>query len=96
MVQFAHELRLLRTKAGSPTYREFNARVPYSTAALPEAVSGRKLLNLPVAVACAATWSGDAAECTWTGEETVCCEQYFCCLWYRCFVEFRGVPRSSC
>ena len=62
MVQFARDMRLLREKAGTPTYRELSARAHYSVAALSEAASGRKLPSLPVMVAYVAACGGDTAE----------------------------------
>jgi hypothetical protein len=37
VVEFARDLRLLREKAGAPTYRDLSARAHYSAAALSEA-----------------------------------------------------------
>ena len=39
VVRFARDLRLLREKAGAPTYRALSARAHYSAAALSEAAS---------------------------------------------------------
>jgi WD40 repeat protein/energy-coupling factor transporter ATP-binding protein EcfA2 len=62
VVQFARDMRLLREKAGTPTYRELSARAHYSVAALSEAASGRKLPSLPVMAAYVAACGGDTAE----------------------------------
>jgi WD40 repeat protein len=62
VLQFAGDLRLLREKAGRPTYRELSARAHYSTAALSEAAGGRKLPSLAVTVAYVTACGGDAAE----------------------------------
>ncbi|MBE8516423.1 hypothetical protein ILP97_02645 [Amycolatopsis sp. H6(2020)] len=62
MLRFARDLRLLREKAGRPTYRELGARAHYSAAALSEAAGGRKLPTLSVTVAYVAACGGDTAE----------------------------------
>src|SRR5262245_28832628 len=62
VVRFARDLRILREKAGSPTYRQLSAKAHYSAAALSEAASGRKLPSLPVALAYVAGCDGDIAE----------------------------------
>lgn len=62
VVRFARDLRLLREKAGSPTYRELGARVHYSAASLSEAAGGRKLPSLSVTVAYVAGCGGDTGE----------------------------------
>ncbi len=64
VLQFARDLRLLREKAGRPTYRELGARAHYSAAALSEAAGGRKLPTLSVTMAYVAACGGDTAE--WT------------------------------
>jgi WD40 repeat protein len=51
LVRFAAELRLLRQKAGSPTYRELAQRAHFSSSTLAEAAAGRKLPSLPVTLA---------------------------------------------
>ncbi|MDT7783878.1 MAG: hypothetical protein QOF58_2297 [Pseudonocardiales bacterium] len=48
LLQFAADLRRLRERAGSPTYRELSRRAHYSAAALSEAAGGRKLPSLAV------------------------------------------------
>lgn len=62
VAQFARDLRLLREKAGTPTYRALGARAHYSAAALSEAAGGRKLPSLPVALAYVAACGGETAE----------------------------------
>jgi hypothetical protein len=62
VVGFARDLRLLREKAGTPTYRDLGARAHYSAAALSEAASGRKLPSLAVTIAYVAACGGDTAE----------------------------------
>lgn len=62
VVRFAGDLRLLREKAGTPTYRDLGARAHYSAAALSEAASGRKLPSLAVTLAYVAACGGDTAE----------------------------------
>jgi hypothetical protein len=62
LLRFAAELRLLREKAGSPTYRELSRRAHYSAAALSEAAGGRGLPSLSVTMAYVAACDGDLAE----------------------------------
>jgi WD40 repeat protein len=62
VVRFARDLRLLRDKAGRPTYRELGARAHYSAASLSEAAGGRKLPTLSVTVAYVTACGGDTAE----------------------------------
>lgn len=62
VVEFARDLRLLREKAGKPTYRQLSARAHYSAAALSVAASGHKLPSLPVTLAYVAACDGDTAE----------------------------------
>lgn len=62
VVQFARDLRLLREKAGSPTYRELSARVHYSAASLSDAAGGRKLPSLSVTLAYVTGCGGDIAD----------------------------------
>ena len=59
---FARDLRLLREKAGTPTYRMLSGRAHYSAAALSEAAGGHKLPSLPVTLAYVAACGGDTAE----------------------------------
>ena len=49
--RFAHELRELRRRAGSPTYREMARRAGYSAPTLSSAAAGERLPSLPVALA---------------------------------------------
>ena len=51
LVEFASDLRKLRERGGSPTYRELTSRAGYSVTTLAEAAGGRKLPSLPVAMA---------------------------------------------
>ncbi|MFD8498882.1 helix-turn-helix domain-containing protein [Amycolatopsis sp. NPDC059657] len=62
VVQFAAELRLLREKAGSPTYRELARQTNYSAGTLSDAAGGRKLPTLAVALAYVKACAGDEAE----------------------------------
>ncbi|MGY6655237.1 nSTAND1 domain-containing NTPase [Amycolatopsis sp. TRM77291] len=59
VVSFAADLRLLREKAGGPTYRELSTRAGYSAAALSEAAGGRKLPGLAVTTAYVTACGGD-------------------------------------
>jgi WD40 repeat protein len=63
LLRFAGDLRLLRERAGSPTYRELATRAHYSPAALSEAAGGRKLPTLAVTLAYVSACGGDTA--TW-------------------------------
>ncbi|WP_086667199.1 hypothetical protein [Lentzea kentuckyensis] len=51
LLRFARDLRLLRDKAGKPTYRALSERAHYSEAALSQAAGGRKLPTLAVTLA---------------------------------------------
>ena len=52
MVQlFAHDLRLLREKAGCPPYRTLALRAHYAPATLARAAGGRELPSLAVTLA---------------------------------------------
>jgi hypothetical protein len=51
LLRFARDLRLVRDKAGKPTYRELSERAHYSEAALSQAAGGRKLPTLAVTLA---------------------------------------------
>src|SRR5262245_6901841 len=62
VVDFARDLRALREKAGSPTYRALSARAHYSAAALSDAANGRKLPSLPVRTAYVTACGGDTTE----------------------------------
>ncbi|WP_308257133.1 nSTAND1 domain-containing NTPase [Saccharothrix luteola] len=57
--RFAADLRELRQRAGSPTYREMVKRVHYSLATLSGAASGRKLPSLAVTLAYVKACGGD-------------------------------------
>jgi WD40 repeat protein/energy-coupling factor transporter ATP-binding protein EcfA2 len=59
VVRFAADLRLLRSKAGSPGYRELARLAHYSAAALSDAASGRKLPSLAVTLAYVSACGGD-------------------------------------
>ncbi|MFD9701188.1 hypothetical protein [Lentzea sp. NPDC059081] len=62
LLDFARDLRLLREKAGKPTYRVLSGRAHYSEAALSQAAAGRKLPSLDVTLAYVRACSGDADE----------------------------------
>lgn len=62
VVRFARDLRLLREKAGSPTYRVLGARAHYSAASLADAAAGHKLPSLAVTVAYVDACGGDVTE----------------------------------
>ncbi|WP_434440942.1 nSTAND1 domain-containing NTPase [Lentzea sp. E54] len=62
LLRFAAELRRLRERAGSPTYRELSRRAHYSAAALSEAAGGRKLPSLAVTKAYAKACDADPEE----------------------------------
>ncbi len=62
LTHFAAGLRLLRSKAGSPGYRELAARAHYSSTTLADAAAGRKLPSLPVTLAYVRACGGDPAE----------------------------------
>ncbi|MEU7478067.1 helix-turn-helix domain-containing protein [Lentzea sp. NPDC042327] len=62
LLQFAADLRRLRERAGSPTYRELGRRAHYSAAALSEAAGGRKLPSLAVTRAYAKACAADPDE----------------------------------
>jgi WD40 repeat protein/transcriptional regulator with XRE-family HTH domain len=76
--RFAHELRLLRREAGSPSYRTMAQRARFSVTALSRAASGERLPSAAVvrayAQACGA--DPDAWELRWkaVAEEAVACE----------------------
>ncbi len=57
--RFAHELRVLRRRAGAPTYRAMAADSAYSATTLAYAVAGEKLPSLPVALAYVKACGGD-------------------------------------
>jgi hypothetical protein len=58
LISFAAQLRQLREKAGSPTYRELSKSAHYSVTVLSEAASGRKLPTI-------FTLCADAEERAW-------------------------------
>ncbi|KOU44848.1 transcriptional regulator [Streptomyces sp. WM6373] len=58
---FARELRMLRTAAGSPGYREMATRAMFSASVLSEAAAGYRLPTLQVALAFAEACGGDRA-----------------------------------
>ncbi|MFJ9373425.1 helix-turn-helix domain-containing protein [Streptomyces sp. NPDC101455] len=60
--RLAHELRVLREKAGGPTYREMARRTHYSTSALSHAAAGEQLPSLAVVVAYAEALDADRHE----------------------------------
>lgn len=62
LLRFAADLRRLRERAGSPTYRELSRRAHYSAAALSEAAGGRKLPSLAVTKAYAKACDADPEE----------------------------------
>ncbi|MBM9506416.1 nSTAND1 domain-containing NTPase [Actinacidiphila acididurans] len=59
LLRFAADLRLLREKAGSPTYRQLALRAHASAASLSVAASGRKLPTLAVTMAYVEGCGGD-------------------------------------
>ncbi|SFR29175.1 WD40 repeat [Lentzea waywayandensis] len=58
--RFAWELRLLREKAGSPSYRELSRRAHFSSTALSEAAGGTQLPTLAVTLGYVEACEGDA------------------------------------
>jgi WD40 repeat protein len=62
LARFAADLRSLRERAGSPSYRSLSARAHYSAAALAAAASGRRLPTLAVTLAYVAACGGDRVE----------------------------------
>ena len=62
LLRFARDLRLLREKAGRPTYRQLSDRANYSEAALSLAAGGRKLPSLAVALAYVRACDGPVGE----------------------------------
>ncbi|MCG5447731.1 nSTAND1 domain-containing NTPase [Micromonospora hortensis] len=62
--RFALDLRQLRTKAGSPTYRQLARRAHFSVTTLAKAASGETVPSLQVTLAYVAACEGDPAE--WT------------------------------
>jgi WD40 repeat protein len=62
LVRFAAELRSLREKAGSPTYRELGKVAHYSPSVLSEAANGRARPSLAVTLAYVDACGGDREE----------------------------------
>ncbi|MEU0881461.1 hypothetical protein ABZ345_22855 [Lentzea sp. NPDC005914] len=62
LLRFAADLRLLREKAGKPTYRELSKVAHYSVTVLSEAASGRKLPSLAVTTAYVHACGGDVEQ----------------------------------
>lgn len=62
VLEFARDLRLLRVKAGKPTYRALSLQAHYSEAALSQAAAGRKLPSLAVALAYVSACGGSVQE----------------------------------
>ncbi len=60
--RLAHELRVLREKAGKPPYREMGGRAGYSTTALSQAAAGDQLPSLAVVRAYAEALDADPDE----------------------------------
>ncbi|MEV6718146.1 hypothetical protein AB0M48_39580 [Lentzea sp. NPDC051208] len=60
--QFAADLRKLRDKAGTPSYRALASRAHYSAATLSDAAGGRKLPSLAVTLAYVKACGGDVQE----------------------------------
>lgn len=62
LLMFAADLRRLRRKAGSPTYRRLAERAHYSAATLSEAAAGRRLPTLAVTLAYVDACDGDVRQ----------------------------------
>ncbi|NGY60540.1 hypothetical protein G7043_16550 [Lentzea sp. NEAU-D13] len=62
LLRFAADLRLLREKAGKPTYRELSKAAHYSVTVLSEAAGGRKLPSLAVTTAYVHACGGDVEQ----------------------------------
>lgn len=62
LAAFAHDLRALRHKAGTPSYRQLAARAHFSATALSRAASGQALPSLEVTLAFVAACDGDTHE----------------------------------
>ncbi|MGI5505944.1 hypothetical protein [Lentzea sp. CA-135723] len=60
--RFAGDLRKLREKAGTPSYRALASRAHYSAATLSDAAGGKKLPSLAVTLAYAKACGGDEEE----------------------------------
>jgi DNA polymerase III delta prime subunit len=59
VVAFAHDLRELRKRAGSPSYRELARTAMFAPSVLSSAASGYRLPTLPVALAFVTSCGGD-------------------------------------
>jgi hypothetical protein len=59
---FCHQLRLLRERAGRPTYRHLEKLTHYSASVLSRAASGERLPSREVTLAFVAACGGDTAE----------------------------------
>ncbi|MBP2472450.1 WD40 repeat protein/transcriptional regulator with XRE-family HTH domain [Crossiella equi] len=70
---FARELRELRVRAGSPTYRELARRSHYSPTTLADAAGGKRLPSLAAALAYARACGGDVTE--WEARWRAVCRQ---------------------
>jgi hypothetical protein len=64
VARFAWELRQLRARAGTPSYRDLAARAHYAPSTLADATRGHRLPTREVAVALACACGGDRDE--WT------------------------------
>jgi WD40 repeat protein len=62
LLEFAADLRRLRTEAGSPTYQQLASRAHYSVATLSTAANGRKLPSLAVTMAYVKACDGDTVD----------------------------------
>ncbi|MGM1062249.1 nSTAND1 domain-containing NTPase [Saccharothrix sp. Mg75] len=62
LTQFAVDLRLLRVRAGSPSYRKLGRVAHYSATTLSEAAGGRKLPSLEVTLAFVRACGGEEEE----------------------------------
>ena len=62
LLRFANDLRLLRDKAGKPTYRELSARAHFSTAVLSQAAAGKRVPSLQVTLAYVQACGGSPSE----------------------------------
>jgi hypothetical protein len=59
---FAHDLRLLRTRAGNPSYRELARKALFAPSVLSSAASGHRLPTLAVTLAFVSACGGDRVE----------------------------------
>jgi hypothetical protein len=81
VAQFAYDLRLLRQKAGTPTYRELSSWANFSASVLSTAARGHVLPTLPVTLAFVRACDGDVD--AWQRR------------WHETAVEDRQPPASS-